>query len=48
MTNRTQEIRFAELIKNIKNHPHKEELLTIMSAQVADDTVTLQKQVIFT
>ncbi len=38
MTNRTQMIRFQELIKDIKKHPHKEELLTLMNEQVADDT----------
>jgi len=48
MTNRTQMIRFAELIKDIKNHPHRDELLSMMDAQVADDTISLQKQVIFT
>jgi len=48
MTNRTQMIRLAELIKDIKNHPHRDELLSMMHAQVADDTLTLQQQVIFT
>ena len=41
MTNRTQEIRLAELIKDIKKHPHKEELLTLMNEQVVDDTYKL-------
>jgi len=41
-------IRLAELIKDIKNHPHRDELLSMMHAQVADDTLTLQQQVIFT
>jgi len=41
-------IRLAELIKDIKNHPHRDELLFMMDAQVADDTISLQKQVIFT
>jgi len=41
MTNKTQEIRFQELIKDIKKHPHKEELLTLMNEQVADDTYKL-------
>lgn len=42
MTNRTQMIRFQELIKDIKNHPHKDELLTLMNEQVTDDTYKLQ------
>jgi len=42
MTNRTQEIRLQELIKDIKNHPHKEELLSLMNDQVIDDTYKLQ------
>ena len=41
MTNRTQEIRFQELIKDIKKHPHKEELLDLMQEQVIDDTYKL-------
>ena len=41
MKNRTQEIRLQELIKDIKNHPHKEELLTLMNEQVSDDTYKL-------
>ena len=38
MTNRTQEIRTAELIQEIKSHPHKEELIQLIFEQVADDT----------
>tara|TARA_R100000700_G_C3162271_1_gene138099 strand:+ start:53 stop:268 length:216 start_codon:yes stop_codon:yes gene_type:complete len=38
MTNSTQEIRTAELIQEIKAHPHKEELIQLMFEQVADDT----------
>jgi len=41
MRNRTQEIRLAELVKDIKNHPHKEELLSLMNEQVVDDTYRL-------
>ena len=37
-SNRTQEIRTAELIQEIKVHPHKEELIQLMFEQVADDT----------
>ena len=38
MPTRTQEIRTAELIQEIKAHPHKEELIQLMFEQVADDT----------
>ena len=41
MRKQTQEIRFQELIKDIKNHPHKEELLLLMNEQVADDTLRI-------
>ena len=37
MRKRTQEIRYQELIKDIKNHPHKDELLAIMYNQIQDD-----------
>ena len=39
MRNRTQEIRLAELIREIKNHPNKEELIKLMDEQLVDDTV---------
>ena len=38
MRKRTQEIRTAELIKDVNKHPHKEELLSIMYQQIQDDT----------
>ena len=38
MRNRTQEIRTAELIKDVENHPHKKELISIMYQQIQDDT----------
>ena len=38
MTNRTQEIRTAELIKDVRNHKHKEELIQLMYQQIQDDT----------
>jgi hypothetical protein len=39
MTNRTQEIRTAELIKDVRNHKYKEELVQLMYQQIQDDTV---------
>jgi len=42
MNKRTSEIRYQELIRDVKNHPHKDELLEIMQQQVADDTTTLR------
>ena len=41
MRKRTQEIRLAELIKEVRNHPYKEELISIMNEQVSDDTCKL-------
>ena len=41
-SNRTQEIRTAELIQEIKAHPHKEELVQLMFEQVADDTPVVE------
>ena len=38
MTNRTFEIRYQELLKEINNHPHKDELIELMAEQVAEDT----------
>ena len=39
MRNRTQEIRLAELVRDVNNHPNKEELIKLMDEQVLDDTV---------
>ena len=41
MRKRTQEIRLAELIRDIGNHPHKEELIKLMDEQVMDDTLLI-------
>jgi len=38
MTNRTEQIRTAELIRDVSNHPHKEELIELMYQQIEDDT----------
>ena len=37
--NRTQEIRLAELVRDVNNHPNKEELIKLMDEQLVDDTV---------
>ena len=34
---RTKDIRLAELIRDVNNHPHKDELLELMAQQVIDD-----------
>ena len=39
MNKRTFQIRYAELLRDINKHPHKSELLNILSQQLADDTV---------
>ena len=41
MRKRTQEIRLAELVRDINKHEHKEELIQIMSEQLSDDTYSL-------
>ena len=38
MRNRTHEIRTAELIRDIKNHVHKDELIQLMYQQIQEDT----------
>ena len=40
MTNKltTTERRFIQLVRDIKDHPNREELLRLMDEQVADDT----------
>ena len=43
MTNRTQEIRTAELIKDVRNHKYKEELVQLMYQQIQDDTLVVYK-----
>ena len=41
MRNRTQEIRLAELVRDIRNHPNKEELIKLMDEQVLEDTLVI-------
>ena len=38
MTTRTEQIRTAELIKDINNHPNKAELIELMYQQLQEDT----------
>ena len=39
MTERTFNIRKAELLRDINKHPHKDELLNIMQQQLVEDNV---------
>ena len=39
MTEKTFNIRKAELLRDINKHPHKDELLNIMQQQLLDDNV---------
>ena len=39
MNQRTFEIRYAELLRDVNRHPNRSELLNILSQQLADDTV---------
>ena len=41
MTTRTEQIRTAELIKDVNNHAHKEELIALMYQQIQEDTQTV-------
>ncbi len=41
MTERTFNIRKAELLRDINKHPHKDELLNIMQQQLEEDCVTI-------
>ena len=41
MRKRTQEIRLAELVRDIQNHPNKEELIKLMDEQVLEDTLVI-------
>ena len=43
MTNRTEQIRTAELIKDINNHPNKAELIQLMYQQIQEDTPVVSK-----
>lgn len=38
MTLTTTDKQFIQLVREIENHPHKEELLRLMQEQVRDDT----------
>ena len=42
MKKRTQEIRLAELVRDVNKHSHKDELCKIMEEQVADDTYKIK------
>ena len=39
MRKRTQEIRLAELVRDVNNHPNREELIKLMDEQVLEDTL---------
>jgi hypothetical protein len=41
MTERTFERRLQQLIADIMQHPHKDELLMLMQEQLEDDTLVL-------
>ena len=38
MNNRTSEIRYQELVREVTNHPYRDELIQLMNEQVANDT----------
>jgi len=37
MEKRTEQIRLAELIRDVENHPDKDELIELMNEQLVDD-----------
>ncbi len=37
MNEKTLKIRLAELIRDVNKHPHKAELIQLMTEQIADD-----------
>ena len=37
MTNRTEQIRLAELQRDVERHPHRDELIKLMYQQVQED-----------
>jgi len=37
MEKRTKQIRLAELIRDVENHPYKDELVKLMEEQLIDD-----------
>ena len=41
MRKRTQEIRLAELVRDVNNHPNREELIKLMDEQVLEDTLVI-------
>ncbi len=41
MNKKTFNIRYAELLRDVNRHPHRSELLNIMSQQMAEDSVTV-------
>ena len=41
MRKRTQEIRLAELIRDVSNHPNKTELIKLMDEQIKEDTLVV-------
>ena len=41
MRKRTQEIRLAELIRDVKRHEHKDELLRLMEEQLIEDNIVV-------
>jgi hypothetical protein len=44
---KTQQVRVNQLIKDVQNHPHYEELLTLIEAQKQDDTYRQGREVVY-
>jgi len=44
MNNRTSEIRYQELVREVTNHPHKDELIQLMHEQVSNDIYKIESR----
>ena len=47
MRKRTQEIRTAELVRDVTNHPNKDELIKLMNEQLVNDSYKLYPETHF-
>jgi hypothetical protein len=44
---KTKRARVAQLVDQVRNHPHSGELLRLLQEQVNDDTHRIQSQVVY-
>ena len=46
MNETTRQIRQAQLLQELQNHPHRKEIVTIMKQQLIDDNVSCDTELI--